>query len=143
RPLGCPHLMAAGTQHRGQQRTDRRVVVHHHYGRHGSDRARLAVVASGVRQTRPSGYPGGMALAMDSVRWLRHRPLLLLFPLLPLAVAGLAHRLLAVNADIVTTATGDPDGPDLLANVRADSLNVYTSGFACGQLLSFLFGAGL
>lgn len=78
----------------------------------------------------------------NEVHRLLRRPVLLL---LPLAVAGLAYGLLGFNAGIVDVVQGghDPRGADLLASVRADGLNLYTSGFACGQLLSFLFGAGL
>lgn len=78
----------------------------------------------------------------DELRRLLRRPVLLL---LPLAVAGLAYKLLAFNASIVDVVQGghDPDGADLLASVRADGLNLYTSGFAYGQLLSLLFGVGL
>jgi hypothetical protein len=77
----------------------------------------------------------------EELRRLLRRPVLLV---LPLAVAGLAYGLLGFNAGLVDTVQGhDPYGAGLLASVRADGLNLYTSGFACGQLLSFLFGAGL
>ncbi len=78
----------------------------------------------------------------EALRWLLHRPLLMVVASLSLAVAGLAYQLLAVNADIIYLAHGDPDELVTLADARAAGLNIYTSGFACGQLLSFLFGAG-
>lgn len=91
---------------------------------------RCARPASWVRSARRNRR----AVVREELRRLLRRPVLLV---LPLAVAGLAYGLLGFNAGLVDTVQGhDPYGAGLLASVRADGLNLYTSGFACGQLLS-------
>jgi hypothetical protein len=61
---------------------------------------------------------------------------------LPLVVGYLSWRLLALNTEFHETFIDFDPQPtdDVLATYRHDVLAVYTSGFACGQLLSMLAG---
>jgi hypothetical protein len=67
------------------------------------------------------------------------------FWLMPLAVAGLACVLVPFNATFSESMNlYDRDtAQEIVDTFRADGLNLYTSGFGCGQFLAMLFGAGL
>jgi hypothetical protein len=67
------------------------------------------------------------------------------FWLMLVAGAALAYALLPVNAGISEFMNLHDRQTDreIVDTFRSDGLNLYTSGFGCGQLLSFLLGAGL